>query len=325
MGRKRAKRAYKHWSRDEIVERIRGMAARRIALNARAVIQRCSALQQAACRHFGCWDAALKAAGFDCSRIRLTRHWDRKSVIARIRARHRAGLPLGSTPVDKTESALTYAARQIFGRWRRAVEAAGYDYSRILGRRTWTRRTVVLELQRRARAGVNLGASVQLRSVDSGLHAAAFKRFGSWRAAIKATGLDFSRVRRRRYWSPDRVIALIRARRRAGEPLNIKAVEKAHGTLVTQAFDHFGSWRKAIEAAGLDYSRIKKHKEWSKPVIVSELRRLHDAGVNLSTTIEARAKHRKLIAAVYRYFGNWPAALRAAGLGRLYHQAAPRP
>ena len=93
-----------------------------------------------------------------------------------------------------------------------------------------------------------------------------------------------------------------------------------YAALVGAASVYFGSWRKAVEAAGYDYARIKRQKEWSKPEIVREIKRMNKEGINLSTTIPVRAKYRNLHAAAIRYFGAWAAAMKAAGLGKLYRR-----
>ena len=77
----------------------------------------------------------------------------------------------------------------------------------------------------------------------------------------------------------------------------------------------FGSWREAIQAAGIDYNKVSKHEYWSKERIRQRIRELHAAGESLSHE-EAKRNHGALVSAASspRYFGSWGAAIKAAGL-----------
>jgi hypothetical protein len=143
------------------------------------------------------------------------------------------------------------------------------------------------------------------------------KYCGSWEAALDAAGLDYEAIRRKSFWSRDRIVEQVRELAAAGEPLYVSAAEIEHGGLVGAAAVYFGSWRQAIEAAGLDYKKIKRQKDWSRAEITSEIRRMRAQGLDLSTTIAVRGEYRNLHAAAVRYFGSWAAAMKAAKLERL--------
>lgn len=56
-----------------------------------------------------------------------------------------------------------------------------------------------------------------------------------------------------------KIIQKIRAIHKAGQPLNISAVKRHHPKLLEQVMSlkHFRGWRKALEAAGLSYKKIR--------------------------------------------------------------------
>jgi hypothetical protein len=56
-----------------------------------------------------------------------------------------------------------------------------------------------------------------------------------------------------------RIVDRIRALHRAGTPLNLSAVKRRHPKLLRQVMTlkHFRGWRKALEAAGLSYHKIR--------------------------------------------------------------------
>jgi hypothetical protein len=151
-----------------------------------------------------------------------------------------------------------------------------------------------------------------------GLAYAGRQYFGSWESAIRAAGLDYDDIRRKNFRTCESIAREIKDLKKAGKPLHYSAAETSYGGLVGAANAHFGSWRKAIEAAGIDYTKVKRQKEWSRSEIAREIKRMKKEGVNLSTTIPVRAKYRILHAAAIRYFGSWAAAMKAAGLRKLY-------
>jgi len=180
----------------------------------------------------------------------------------------------------------------------------------------WSREEVLRVIADLRKGGKQLNSGYIARNYPA-LAYAGRRYCGSWEDAIKAAGLDYESIRRKSFWSRGKIVGQIRELRAEGEPLNVSAAEVKHGGLVGAAAVYYGSWRQAIEAAGLNYLRIKRQKEWSKKEIVSEIKRMRREGVELRTTIPVRKKYRNLHAAAIRYFGSWAAAMKAAKLERL--------
>ena len=182
--------------------------------------------------------------------------------------------------------------------------------------RHWSRDDVVREIRKLKKQGSQLNSGHVAR-VQPALAYAARRYIGSWEKAIQAAGFDYSTVRRKSFWSKKKIVGRIKELKAEGKPLHVSAAEKHYCGLVGAATMYFGSWRKAISAAGLDYNKIKRQKEWSKKAIVREIRRMHRQGVPLGTTMAVRNNYRILHAAAVRYFGSWADAMRAARLERL--------
>ena len=180
----------------------------------------------------------------------------------------------------------------------------------------WSRDEVVREIRALSRKGAKLNSGHIARTYPA-LAYAARKYVGSWKKAIEGAGLDYSTIRRKNFWSRKRIVQHIKELKRDGRPLHVSFAEKEYKGLVGAATMYFGSWRAAIKAAGLDYSKIKRQKEWSKKEIVREIKRMKREGLNLATTIPVRKKYRILHAAAVRYFGSWAEAMKAARLERL--------
>ena len=180
----------------------------------------------------------------------------------------------------------------------------------------WSKQEVLRVIGELSGRGEQLNSGHIARSYPA-LAYAGRRYCGSWEAAIKAAGLDYEAIRRKRFWSRKKIVARIRELKAAGEPLYVSAAEVKHGGLVGAAAAYYGSWRQAINSAGLDYLKIKRQKEWSKREVVVEIKRMRAQAVDLSTTIPVRIKYRTLHAAAVRYFGSWAAAMKAAKLERL--------
>lgn len=180
----------------------------------------------------------------------------------------------------------------------------------------WSKDEVIRVTKELHARGVPLNSGSIARRMPA-LAYAGRKYLGSWEAAVAAAGFDYGSIRRKSFWSRTRVVERIKELQAAGEPLHVSAAEREYGGLVGAATVYFGSWRQAIRAAGLDYAKIKRQKEWSKPFIITEMRRMHNQGLPMRTTIAVRREYRILHAAAIRYFGSWVTALKAARLEKV--------
>jgi hypothetical protein len=88
-------------------------------------------------------------------------------------------------------------------------------------------------------------------------------------------------------------------------------LKRRHAQLVQAARRCFGTWSKAVMAAGVDPNKLKGILPWTKPRIIEAilLRALNGEPLGSQTV-----KPGSLSKAAIREFGSWPAALRAAGL-----------
>lgn len=180
---------YARWTRDAVVERLRARRARGDSLACQDVrASEDAPLVNAAFRLFGSWDAALHEAIDDhVSR----RSWDRDAVVAELRRRHSARRSVNAATVQRDDPALVNAAREHFGRWRYALEAARVLTS--VNREAWSRELVVERLRELETHQDRITA----RLAGASLTQAAQRLFGSFRAACEAAGRGSSRRRRR--------------------------------------------------------------------------------------------------------------------------------
>lgn len=103
-------------------------------------------------------------------------------------------------------------------------------------------------------------------------------------------------------------------------PLNVVSVRNSSNSAIYyKACRVFGSWKKAIESAGLDYFKITTRKKWTKALIVERLKNIEEE--ELADNI-LKNKHSDLYAALIKIFGSRKEALLAAGLN--YEATLPK-
>jgi len=91
-------------------------------------------------------------------------------------------------------------------------------------------------------------------------------------------------------------------------------VAKEHTNLYIKACKAFGSWRKALEACGIDYESSRNNKKWNREKIKREIKRLNMAGSTLRPSVLRGNGKTKLISAAEYHFGSWRKAVESCGI-----------
>jgi hypothetical protein len=118
-----------------------------------------------------------------------------------------------------------------------------------------------------------------------------------------------------RKWSKQSIGSEILRMFNTGEDLNYASIAQNHVALLRAATRYFGSWRAAVEYAGLNYEDIRKYKMWSRERILERIRDLHAAGADLSWRHVSTQVDPQLAAAATKrkHFGSWRNAIQSAG------------
>jgi hypothetical protein len=121
---------------------------------------------------------------------------------------------------------------------------------------------------------------------------------------------------RNKSWSEQTVAEEIRAWHESGKPLYSHYMRQNYQELLAAGIRYFGTWRSAVEAAGIPYDSVRKYCDWSKERIVETIQRLQKDGVDLSFRSMMLSKYAPMVYAAIRpnHFGSWKDALSAAGL-----------
>ncbi len=126
--------------------------------------------------------------------------------------------------------------------------------------RKWNKDAIALEILSMYESGENLNYS-SVASNNLSLLRAATRYFGTWEDAVKFAGLDYDSIRRYKSWTRDRIIARIKELHAQEADLSWRNVclniDPQLAAAATKK-SHFGSWREALEASGLDYDAIRR-------------------------------------------------------------------
>jgi Homing endonuclease associated repeat len=262
-------------------------------------------------RRFGSWNAALQAAGFDRPRPPA---WSDEEILARLRAWARErGFAPSSVEWDGSPDRDVISRR--FGAWNAALHQAGLEPRFV--RRRWTDEDILDGLRR-----WELDHGRPPRSMDrvgfGGEYpspALVVTRFGSWRQALIAAGLEPG--------NPPAVTkeAIIDALRsyhaNHGQSPTTTAWRAERQFPVSETIiRHCGSWRAALELAGLP-PPDRTPRGPSDDEILDALRAYRRERGAPPTIREWNEQHRRPGFKLIRgRFGSWTAALARAGIAR---------
>jgi hypothetical protein len=280
-----------------------------------------SALHAAAVHWFGSYRQAVEAAGLNYVKIChcLPNTWSREKIVAEIKRLHRQGRPLHHARLERTHPRLVISMYRYFGSFRRAIRAAGIDYSTVMVRpaRTWHPPRVIRELKQIYRDGTGLWNRA-LRRRSPYLMRAAKQLFGSVPRALQAAGVPRSAIiapkrRRRPLLAKAVIIARLRVLDSKGADLRAVALCTSDRHLYTSILRRYGSHRAALRAAGCMYPPRRPLRHWTWPLVLDELRELHRARYDLRHSSMKRSR-RPLFEAAKYYFGSYVNAVAEAGI-----------
>ena len=149
------------------------------------------------------------------------------------------------------------------------------------------------------------------------LYAAACEHFGTWDTALHYAGINLRRRTTESAHSDQDVLRTIRYLCRNGYNLTAHHNLKRDRRLYEAAREHFGTWRRALCAAGINtqHANLPPHvRRLSKPQIIEAIQHRHHAGLSLSWAVIC-LENRALAHAAKNRFRSWRQALAAAGLG----------
>lgn len=304
------------WDEDSVISELRARHRRKQSL-ANTKVPR--TLREAATRYCGNWRAAIEMAGLDYESIRLHRRtWTREELIAQVRAAVKSRARMRDAPsLSKLVAPYHRAINRLFGGLRGVLLAAGIDPASVQKHppSEWSSNAALIDALRAYVARTPPPTSGQLFRTRLGRQA--MFRFGSRDAVIRKIGDSrWSPQRVRPLPDTDEVVRWLQARHRAGRHMSSDAARGDAPRLVRACYERFGSWRAAMQAAGLGELIGGGVQLTSPEEVVRALRERHRRGRSMALK-SATDERPRLAQAACAQFGTWQAALDAAGLGEV--------
>jgi len=251
--------------------------------------------------------------------------WDSEEVKIRITQLYRLGKDISYTGVWEEYPHLLFAAQHYFPNWGYVVTSCGIDYHKVRRHQAWSRKRVKKHLMTLKEKGEDLSYNQFEKNHLTLLHAAQY-HFGSWETALSSIGIDYSKVRKLKNWSKEKIKSRIKNLKNKGIDLSFRAMFKqGYGVVVSMGCFYYGSWRRAIEKAGFDYTKIRKRQAWSKERVVTTIKQLYRQGVDLSYTRLREQGYGRLTSMGCYYFPNWGKAIEQSGLAYARVKKKPGP
>jgi hypothetical protein len=247
------------WTREKILRELRRLHKAGHNLSYNGLAKQKQSLVSAAAYHFGSYRQAIEHAGIEYADVLRRPRWTKGRIIALIKQARRGGRDLYWSAVTQQRDELGKAAfaslqPRLFGRWDKALSAAGLDADDVARYRRWTKQSIAYELRSRSRDGEPLNSGA-IQTEDPGLHAAAVRHFGSHDNALKAANLDPGKARLRRHWTKDAVIAAIKSTAKSGGKISDSGVRRQSPALYGAAVRLFGAFTAARDAAKVKFGR----------------------------------------------------------------------
>jgi len=244
----------KNWSEQTVTDEIRSWQELGKPLYSHYMRQNYQELLAAGIRYFGTWRAAIEASGIPYDSVRKYRDWSKERIVETIQRLQKDGVDLSFRSMMLSKYApMVYASIRPnhFGSWKEALIGAGLAPEDIYRYRSWDDDSIIAEIQRLNSEGADL-SSKKMDETANPLIATARRRFGNWGAAVERAGIDYSAIRRRRRWTRELVLEEIRELRAKGSDLRSGEIRHQHPALFAAACKSrfFGSWTKALQAAG---------------------------------------------------------------------------
>lgn len=243
------------WNKTSILRELKKLHRSGADLSYNALAKKKQAILSAAAYHFGSYKGAVDKAGIDYADVTRRPRWTKPRIIAVIKDAKRKGADLHWSSVTQRRDELGKAAfaslqPRLFGRWDRALHAAGLDADEVSIYRSWDRNSILFELRALHRDKEPM-SSGQLQKSDPGLYAAAVRHFGSYQKALESAGIDPADVQQRRQWTKESVTSALKKLAKKKKELSGATVRQSDPALYGASVRLFGKFANAKSHAKL--------------------------------------------------------------------------
>ena len=239
-----------------------------------------------------------------------------KRIVQRIKNLHRAGMPLNLCAVRRHHPSLLQQVMTLkhFRGWRKAVEAAGLAYHEI--------NVELLDHCVCALCGEEMQVLNNHLWAKHGMTKAQYSRKFPHESTMseKLRAEKTDALRRSPHWEPvwsrEYLVDYLIYKHDKGEDISPWTLYRREPAVHANAKKYFGSYRAAVEAAGIDYKQIRVidlTEQWTPDKVIDRIQKLHRKR-SLTSTGDIRRRDSRLYDRCHRYFGGAIPAIEAAGI-----------
>lgn len=167
----------------------------------------------------------------------------------------------------------------------------------------WTKENIVSEFNKFAESGEDISPK-NLRDKRNDLLIQIRRKFESYEQFVTNLGYDYEQLLGFKRWSKERVISEATKRRNEGKSMKRNDIERDYPALLSAMCKHFGNFRNAIEACGLNYEECLGLTWWDDEKIKSEFIALYEDD-SVKRVEDIRARNRGLDHAIRKYYGGY--------------------
>ena len=315
-----------YYTPERVIQQILQLKQNEINLSSSAIARENPSLFAAGLGRFGTWYKALDAAGINSNEYRkgvfreggaYREYWKKEKIINEIQTLGSRGADLSYTHMQKEHPPLVHAAENKFGSWAEAVLKAGLDYNlyrRQLPTHYWTKDKMIDKIKELNSKEENIRPNV-LRKSYPGIYIWGRKIFGNIEELYREAGIDPDRIGLPKKWTRERIIEEIQKRAKEGRSLEFNSIRTEDSRLLSGAIRIFKSWFTAIDAAGIDSTKIRKkamNGYWTETLIIDEIKKMVARGEQLSSSY-AQKMHSDIYGGASKVFDSWGAAVEKSG------------
>lgn len=236
--------------------------------------KRNKAITKAMQYHFGTIVKALEAAGFNYKKLQEEvprENYSKKTIILELQELNRQGKLSCAENMKKNYYQLYNSCAHHYRSYKRALEAAGFDPSKLKKRQPlYTPESLIFKLQELHRQG-KLTYPSKMQKLFPKIYNACSKYLISYRKAVEAAGIDYQAIKNKRkeelpQESPlkEKLIAKLQELHSMGLLSRSGQMKENYRKLYNSCAYHYKSYKRAVEAAGIDYQAIRNKRKKEK-------------------------------------------------------------
>lgn len=204
-------------------------------------------------KYFGSWNQALEKAGIPATKAKKKSGLSKEEMLQALKGvyEENKGIITKSSYADARKSPTVGTIERAFGSWSDALIQAGIDPFKSQEAR-YTNEELLNILRGYYEVNGHLSMEDYKESGQKPTSATIVRRFGSWGNAMREAGLEMDKVEKR-YTREDIIAEIRRCYEENGKKVSVNLyLYGEYKPTLTTINKVFGSWKKAVAAAGLN-------------------------------------------------------------------------